>query len=146
MQFLQCIAVDIATRGRLGTCLGVRVEEAILLLGKSVNNPLLTKSALESALKSDTNCCRSQQKFLSPGSTDTVVRKTRKEDGGNTTAERCFIIAQSTLNQEHVRIICEGIQLHKTALCMYFNECADYMHTLNLHMPYLYSMERPKNT
>ena len=124
------------TRGRLGTCLGVRVDEALLLLGKNVNNPLLTKAALESALKADINCCRSQQKFLSPRSTDTVVRKTRKEDGGNTTAERCFVIAQSSLNKEHIRIIREGNSCIQQPICMYLIDYADYMHTLILHIPY----------
>ena len=88
----------------MGTCLGVRVDKKLMLLGEKVNNPLLTKAALESDLNADTNCCCSQQKFLSPGSTHTVVCKTQKEDGGNTYAERCFVIAQSSLNKDHLRI------------------------------------------
>ena len=76
------------------------MDKKLMLLGEKVNNPLLTKAALESDLNADTNCCCSQQKFLSPGSTHTVVCKTQKEDGGNTSAERCFVIAQSSLNKD----------------------------------------------
>ena len=106
------------------------MDKVLLLLGKNVN-PLLTKAAL----KADINCCCSQQKFLSPRSTDTVVHKTRK-DGGNTTAERCFVISQSSLNKEHLRIICEGNSCIQQPICMCFTDCADYMHTLILHIPY----------
>ena len=85
------------------------MDEVLILLGKA--NPPFSKAALEVALKENENSCRSQQKFLNPRSTDTVVHKVRREDGGNTSTERCFIIAQSSLNEEHLKTIREGKHL-----------------------------------
>jgi len=80
-----------------------------MLLGKA--NPPLSKAALEVTLKENMNSCCSQQMFLSPRSTDTVIHTVRRKDKGNTSTEKCFIIAQSSLNREHLKTIREGKHL-----------------------------------
>ena len=110
LQLLQCLAVDVPTKGRLGKCLAVRVEEVLLFLGKEgVNNSLLSRVAVEAALAKSTSSSRSQQRFLRPSSTDTSLQKSRKGVGGNTTTERCFIIAQTYLDHHSLEAIREGV-------------------------------------
>ena len=109
LQLLQCLAVDVPTKGRLGKCLAVRVEDVLLLLGKEgVDNPLLSRGAVETALAKSSSSSRSQQRFLKPSSTDTTLQKSRKGVGGNTTTERCFIVAQSHLDHNCLEAIREG--------------------------------------
>ena len=102
--------MDLETRTRLGMCTAVRVKDVLVLLfedGMDLHSP--TKSAIEAEMLSSSYCSRSQQKFLDPKSTDNTIKPSVRGVGGNQTAQRCIIIQQSKLGEDHISLIRQGI-------------------------------------
>ena len=108
LQLLKCIAVDVETRGHLGKCIALRTAE-ILQLVQQAAGITMSKAALEAQLVSTEKARRSQQKFLHPKSNDEDVHASSKGVGGNTTNQRCIILQQTTIDQEHLNTIREGM-------------------------------------
>ena len=63
---------------------------------------------LERALKQSDHCSRSQQRFLKPTSSDTLLLKSRRGVGGNTTISRCYIISQQHSDPSKLQLILDG--------------------------------------
>ncbi len=105
-QLLKMVAVDIETKSQhLGRCMAVRVAKLCTILGSQ-----LSSHNVEAAMCAKTNVSRKyQQKFLNPQSTDMNICKGRKGQGGNTTSQHCYIIAQSCIDKDHLDAIRKGI-------------------------------------
>ena len=103
------IAVDVETRGHLGKCIALWTAEVLQLVQQAAGITM-SKAALEAQLVSTGKARRSQQKFLHPKSNDEEVHASSKEVGGNTTNQRCIILQQTMIDQEHLNTIREGTQ------------------------------------
>ena len=107
LQLLKCIAMDVATRGRLGVCVAIRVPLPLDALTSTLRkkhedvNPLYCKGVVEASLLAIKESRRSQQKFLDPDSKDTELRPATRGLGGNRVLERCIVIQQNHF-EEHI--------------------------------------------
>ena len=109
LQLLQCVSVDVITRGQLGRCTAVRAGEVISLLQKAgMANPSITKEAVEADMLSSDKCRRSQQKFLHHRSNTAELTNAVLGVGGNRCIERCIIIQQSEIQSTLIQTIREG--------------------------------------
>ena len=79
---LQCIAIDVETRGQLGKCIAIRTAEALAFVQPAGVN--ISKATLEAQLLSTGKARKSQQKFLHPKSRDRKIQASSKGVGGNT--------------------------------------------------------------
>ena len=108
-QLLQSVAVDVETRTRLGMCIAVRVKDVLQLLCEDgMDRHSLTKSAIEAEMLSSSYCSKSQQKFMDPKSTDTTIKPSVRGLGGHQTTQRCIIVQQSKLDEDHISSIRQG--------------------------------------
>jgi len=106
-------------------CMAVRVSKVMALLPSTE----LSAPQVEAALNASPQCRRSQQKFLHPESTDTVICKARKGQGGNTAGQHCHIIAQSDITSQDLTSIRQGtlkMTLLMVTLCHY-----SFLYTFN---------------
>ena len=117
---LQCIIIDVETRGQLGKCIAIRTAEALALLQPAVN---ISKATFEAQLLSTGKARKSQQKFLHPKSRDTKIQAPSKGVGGNTSNQRCIILQQthSSVNQDHLNMIREGTVCYEHINYYYIN-------------------------
>ena len=99
LQLLKSIAVDVETRGHRGKCIALRTAEVLQLVQQAAGITM-SKAALEAQLVS-TGKARSQQNFLHPKWNE-EVHASSKGVGGNTTNQRCIILQQTTIDQEHL--------------------------------------------
>lgn len=107
LQLLKCIAIDVETRGHLGKCIALRTAEVLQLVQPAGIG--ISKAALEGQLLSTGKARRSQQKFLNPKSSDAEVQLSSQGVGGNTANQRCIILQQTIIDQEHLNTIREGM-------------------------------------
>ena len=98
-------------------CMAVRVSKVALLPSTE-----LSATQVEAALNASPQCRRSQQNFLHPESTDTVICKARKGQGGNTAGQHCHTTAQSDITSQELTSIHQGtlkMTLLRVTLCHY---------------------------
>ena len=95
------------TRTSLRICLAIRVEEVFAILDEAGVKPLdgMSCKDVESFLRMHNKSRKSQQYFLSESSSDTMIKRGL---GCNLTQRRCFIIDQTTIDEEYLENIKNG--------------------------------------
>ena len=114
MQALQIIGTNRDTGCHLGTCVAIRLSEAVPLVNSSSQHgdePDSTKFAIKQvdcALRTSGLGKRSKQRFLNVHSKDSQLKKSRRGTGGNTVPYSCIIIRQSALDSSTVECFQRG--------------------------------------
>ena len=115
MQVLQIVATDRETGCHLGTCVAVRLSEAVPLVNSQIaqhhDDPADTVTSatkftikqLDFALRCSGVGKRSKQRFLNTACKDFYIKKSRQGTGGNTLPYSCVIVQQSAATIESLR-------------------------------------------
>ena len=105
LQRLKVLALDVITKGHLGTCLAIRVTAYLQL----VSDELYVSKAIKAAVEACDYAKLSKQKFLDPLSHSKKISKGRKGLGGNTAVQNCCIISQNSIEPQVLEKIRQGM-------------------------------------
>ena len=105
--------MNVKTACHLGTCIAVRSTEAIPLVNSKTvpedgEQNMFTIAKLENAILISGLGKRSKQRFLKNGCTDSVIKHSKKGEGGNTIPYRCFVVKQSEILESSCGLIARG--------------------------------------